>query len=104
MARRKAKHRARPKSTCLWQRPLANLQEQGSPEADHELTDIELNTIARSERKITDVNTTNAGDDSSVVHFRQAVETGDNEQASSHEPPKIQNEKSERENDTIVHV
>ena len=65
---------------------LAKLQDQGSPEADHELTDIELNTIARSDRKITDVS------------------TGDNEQASSHEPPKIQNEKSEREKDTIVHV
>ena len=65
---------------------LAKLQDQGSPEADHELTDIELNTIAHSDRKIVDVS------------------TGDNEQASSHEPPKIQNEKSERENDTIVHV
>merc|ERR1712086_95874 len=65
VARRKAKPRARPKSTCLWQRPLAKSQDQGSPEADHELTDIELNTIARSERKIAEVSTTNAGDDSS---------------------------------------
>ena len=65
---------------------LAKLQDQGSPEADHELTDIELNTIAHSDRKITDVS------------------TGDNEQASSHEPPRIQNEKSEREKDTIIYV